>query len=134
MAERIPARLTAAEGRKFALTVGAAFLGLGIVAWYRSHAGLAGMFGGVGLALGLAGLTVPGRLGPVWQAWMGIARAISRVTTPVFMGMVYFVVFTPLGLLKKLAGHNALIHSAGTGGYWVRRAEPDRRSNMERQF
>jgi hypothetical protein len=134
MSERIPARLTPAEGRKFALTVGAALLGLGTVAWYRGHAGPAGMLGGVALALVLAGLTVPGRLGPVWRSWMGIARAISRVTTPVFMGMVYFVVFTPLGLLKKLAGHNALIHSAGTDGYWVRRAEPDRRSNLERQF
>ena len=34
---RVPARLTPAEGRKFGLTVGAAFLVLAAIPWWRGH-------------------------------------------------------------------------------------------------
>ena len=37
MAERVPARLTAAQGRRFGLTVGLAFLVLAGIAWWRGH-------------------------------------------------------------------------------------------------
>ena len=62
MEEGIPARLTPAEGRKFAFTIAAAFLSLGILAWYRHHAGAAATLGGIGLVLSLAGFAVPARL------------------------------------------------------------------------
>ncbi len=135
MEERTPARLTPAEGRKFALTVGVAFLGLGIMAWYRHHAGTGAALGGLGLALILAGWIVPASLGPVQRTWMMAAHAISRITTPLAMGTVYFVVFTPLSLIMKLVGRNVLVHRAGAEGYWIRRkAEPDQRSSLEHQF
>jgi hypothetical protein len=135
MEEGIPARLTPAEGRKFAFTVGTAFLGLGILAWYRHHSGAAATLGGIGLTLALAGLTVPARLAPMRRAWMGIAHAISRITTPLFMGIVYFVVFTPMSLIMKLAGRRVLVHTAAAEGYWIRRKKgPDQRSSLEHQF
>jgi hypothetical protein len=135
MEEGIRARLTPAEGRKFAFTVGAAFLGLGLLAWYRDHASAAATLGVVGLALFLAGFTVPGRLGPARRAWMGAAHAISRVTTPLSMGLIYFLVFTPLSLIMRLSRRNVLVHPAGADGYWIRRkTEQNRRGDLEHQF
>ena len=43
----------------------------------------------------LAALVVPTHLGPVQRAWMGLAHAISKVTTPIFMGVVFFVRHDP---------------------------------------
>lgn len=135
MEKGIPARLTPGEGRKFAFTVGGAFAGLGLLAWYRNHAGAAAALSGIGLVLLLAGFAVPARLGPVRRAWMGAAHGISRVTTPLFMGLVYFLVFTPLSLIMRLSGRNVLVHPSGADGYWIRRKPAqDRRSSLEHQF
>jgi len=135
MEEPIEAGLTPAEGRKFAFTLAAAFLVLSGAAWRRGQAAAAMLLGGIGGVLLLAGLLVPERLGPVRRAWMRIGRGLSGVTTPLFMGIVYFGVLTPLGLLMRLAGRRVLVHRAGESGYWIRRtAGQDRTGGLERQF
>lgn len=135
MAGRVPARLSALEGRKFALTVGAAFLVLGGVIQWRSgfSSRIAMMLLAVGVILVVAGVAIPGRLGPVYKLWMGLAAAISRVTTPIFMGIVYFVVITPTGLLMRLFGKRPLVHRAESGSYFVARSHGGK-SDMNRQF
>jgi len=64
---------------------------------------------------------------------MGLAMAMSKVTTPIFLGLVYFAVFTPIGKLRRALGHNAMVHEIDSGGFWVVRNEP-RRSDLRRQF
>ena len=133
MAEGSPARLTAPEGRKFAFTLAAAFGGLAAVLWWRERRTLATALAGLAVALALAGLLLPGRLGPVHRTWMGFAHALSRVTTPIFMGVVYFLVITPAGLLRRLFGSNTVRSAPGTASGWVdRRATP--RGDLTRQF
>jgi hypothetical protein len=138
MAERIPARLTPAEGRRFAFTVGTAFLALGGIAWWRGHVRVAMALAALGTVLLLAGLILPGHLSPVNRAWMGLALLISKVTTPLFMGIVYFLVITPIAYLRRTLGGNPLAHAAasGDGGrtVWQSRAADSRRSDLTRQF
>jgi len=133
--KRIPARLTPSEGRKFAFPVGAAFLALAIFVWWRGHPTLVYLFGSLAGALFLAGLLVPGKLGPVYRAWMGFALLISKVTTPIFMGVTYFLVLAPVGLIMRAMGRNPVVHKPLDGSYWVPRAEgAARRSDLRRQF
>ena len=132
MARGIPARLTPAEGRKFGLTVGAAFLVLAAIMLWRDHAIPMRVFGGLGIALTAAGAVIPGRLGPVYRAWMGLALAISKVTTPVFMGIVFFVVITPAGLVMRLFGRNPIRHREVNRSYWAARNQL--RGGMKNQF
>ena len=134
MEARIPARLTAAEGRKFGLTVGIAFLVLASLVYFWRHKETAGaVLGGLGALLVLAALLVPSHLGSVKRAWMGLAHAISKVTTPIFMGLVFFVVMTPIGLLMRLVGRRPLVHPERSGGFWAAPASGGR-SDIERQF
>ena len=65
MAAGVPARLTAAQGRKFGLTVGGAFLVLSAIAWWRGHPITVTVLGSLGAVLAVAGLVVPTMLGPV---------------------------------------------------------------------
>ena len=135
MATRIPARLNAAHGRRFGLTVGTAFLLLALIAWWRAHPTAAAVLGGLGGILALAGIAVPTRLGPVERAWMQLAHAVSRVTTPVVMGILYLLVLTPVGILRRALSRNPLVHREVDSSYWRRRPEGARRSaSMERQF
>lgn len=127
------ARLTPAEGRKFGLTLAAAFGVLALIAWWRGgdHAPI--VFGAVAGLFLLGGLLVPARLGPVQRAWMAMAHAISKVTTPIFMGVVYFLVITPAGVARRLFGANSLRTAHGKTSGWVDRRE-DPRSDLTRQF
>ena len=76
MADRVPARLTAAQGRRFGLTVGLAFLVLaGIALVAGAHDQRAGARRRWAPLLVLAGLVVPTQLGPVERAWMQLAHA-----------------------------------------------------------
>lgn len=134
MARSVPARLTAAAGRRFAFTVGIALLVLaGLMVW-RGKRVPAWILGGVGALLILAGLVAPTRLGPIERAWYALASAISKVTTPIVMGVLYFVVLTPVALVMRLFGRNPLVHSSTDATVWVRRPEGSRRSDLERQF
>lgn len=127
--------MTAGAGRRFAFTVGAAFLVFaGIGAW-RGGGGATIVFAALGSMLGVAGLVAPTRLGPVERAWMALAHAISKVTTPIVMGAMYFVVLTPVGIVRRALGGNPLVHRRQGPGYWQARPEGARRSaSLERQF
>jgi hypothetical protein len=135
MAERVPARLTAAEGRKFGFTVGTAFLVLGGIVMWRGKQRTATVLLSLGGLLVLAALVAPTALGPVERGWMKLALLISKVTTPIFMGVTYFIVITPIGFIRRLAG-NPL---GGTSEHSESRFEPHTPAvadgaRMERQF
>ena len=134
MADGIPAGLTATEGRRFAFPVGGAFLVLGGVAWWRGHGELAIALAALAVLLGALGLLFPTRLGPVSRAWMGLAVAISKVTTPIFMGVIFFGVIAPIGLLLRVLGKGPLASRRDATSLWHRREVGARRSNLSRQF
>lgn len=125
---------TAQKGRRFGLTVGAAFLVLAAVTWWRDHPTLMTVFGTLGGVLSLAGLAIPAQLGPVERAWMGLALAISKVTTPIIMGIMYLGVLFPVGLLRRSLGGNPMQHAPMNGSYWHHRPESARRSTLGRQY
>ena len=81
----------------------------------------------------LGGLLVPGKLGPVYRAWMGLAHVISKVTTPIFMGVVYFLVITPIAVLRRTFGGNPLRPASGRRpAGWTAQQAP--RGDLTRQF
>jgi hypothetical protein len=132
LAEQVPARLSAAEGRKFALTVGTAFLVLAAITWWRDHLTLSRVFVGIGGLLWIGGLVVPRAMGPVYHFWMGLAHAISKVTTPIFLGIVYFLVIMPIGIIMRALGRNPIVHRAHDGSYWAPHGEA--RGSLKNQF
>ena len=144
MAARVPTRLTTsgqagrrlttAEGRRFGLTVGGAFLALGGLLWWRGRVTAAVVLAALGGALVLAGLLLPTRLGPVERAWMRLAFALSKVTTPILMGIVYGLVITPVAVLRRALGHNSLRQRASAPSYWATRDRAERQSDLHRQF
>jgi hypothetical protein len=124
---------TAAAGRKFAFTVAAAFLVFSAIARVRGHAVSWLVFATIATVLATAGILLPAKLGPIDRAWMAMAKAIAKVTTPIFMAVLYFVVVTPIAFLRRTLGGNGLVHRSGQLGYWLDRTQSPRGS-MERQF
>jgi Saxitoxin biosynthesis operon protein SxtJ len=134
LASGVSTRLTQAEGRRFGLLVGGAFLVLGALLARRAHLTAASIAVVLASALIVAGLAAPARLGPVYRGWMALAMAISKVTTPVFMGAIFFLVLTPAGLLVRLFGHRPLSRPQGAATHWRSRPAEGRRSELDHQF
>ncbi len=130
-----PARApTRRELRGFAWSVGGAFVVLAAVAGWRGRVAAATAFGTLGAALWLAGSLAPARLALVYRAWMRLALAISVVTTPVLMGVVYFGVLTPLAFVTRLLRWRTFGVPRDAATAWVDRAPGARRSDLRRQF
>ena len=128
---------TAAQGRKFGLTLAGAFAVLAALTWWRGRDMAPVILGALGFLLLAGGLAAPARLEPVERAWMKLAHLLSRVTTPIFMAIVYFVVLTPTGWVRRTAGKNPLVHAVENESYWKTRAPSDQEKvarRMERQF
>jgi hypothetical protein len=133
MNEHFEGAMDASEGRKFGVVLGGAFGALAGLLWWRDHSAAATVMTVISVALLLGALAAPDRLGPVRSRWMQLSALISRVTTPVFMAVIYFVVITPIGLLARVVGHRPLRHGRD-GSAWVRRDAGRRRSDLQRQF
>ena len=128
---------SAEKGRRFALTLGAALAVNAFIAWWRGRELLPFILIGISSVLNAAGLIAPTRLEPLERAWMALAHAISRVTTPIFMGIVYFLVLSPIGAIRRIAGSNPIDREPVNGTYWITRPQSDRavrQKRMERQF
>lgn len=129
----VPARLTAREGRRFAFTVGVAFVVLGSISAWRGHHLPPRILWSLGGALLVAGILIPGRLTTLNRWWMGLGHAIGKVTAPIIAGAAYFLILTPVGIALRLLGRNPLRASERDGGFWFP-ASSDGRSNLETQF
>jgi hypothetical protein len=123
------------HARRFGRSVGAMFMLIGAVAWWRDHALLAAGLAAPGALLVLSALVAPAALVPVERAWMRGAVAISRVTTPIIMGIAYLVVITPIGFAVRHLKGDPLRHAGPGDSYWIPRdREADRRGDLTRQF
>ena len=54
------------------------------------------------------GLAAPTTLRPVYHGWMRFGLLISKVTTPIVLGVVFFVVILPFGLVRRLIAADAM--------------------------
>ena len=48
------------------------------------------------------GLVAPGTLRPFYRLWMRFGLLLSKITSPVVLGVIYFLVITPTGLIAGL--------------------------------
>ena len=104
--------------------------------WGRHRPGVA-----LGLAVlatmsGLFGLLRPTALRPVFVGWMLAAAPVGWVVSTLALGIIYFAVIAPLGLVFRLAGRDALAlrRRPGATTYWTPHADPDDPARYLRQY
>jgi hypothetical protein len=107
------------EGRSFGLGVGAVLALLGAWWLYRGKFPAAAPWAlGVGLLLVVLGLAAPALLAAPARAWLVVGEALSWVMTRVILAIVFYVVLTPLGLVRRLLGGDPLGRKLGGATYW----------------
>ena len=114
--------------REFGLVVGGVFVLLGVWWLYRGKfASGAHVVIPLGSLLVLLGLIWPRALVLPNRAWMLLAEGLSFVTTRIILGVVFFLVVTPIGIVKRLSGWDPLSRrSPRSASYWRPYAERQR--------
>ena len=62
----------------------------------------------VGGTLGAWALITPSTLRPFYRTWMRFALILSRITTPLIMGLVYCLVITPTAFIMRAMGRDPM--------------------------
>lgn len=115
--------------QRFGWTVGAVLLAVG--AWLAWRAGWAVTAGALGLGLVggwlvLQGSVAPGPLRPVHRAWMALAFALGWVMTRVLLGAVYYLLLTPIALVRRRGGRSPVLTrpDPAADSYWIPKEPP----------
>jgi hypothetical protein len=72
-------------------------------------------------------------LTPLNKLWFKFGIFLGKIISPVIMGIIFFLVVTPIGLLMRLLGKDILnLKYNNNQSYWVQNNSP--KSKMKNQF
>ena len=72
-------------------------------------------------------------LNPLNKLWMKFGLLLGRIISPIIMGIIYFFVVTPTGLIMKIFRKDLLsLKRNEEKSYWIEKN--DEKSNMKNQF
>ncbi len=72
-------------------------------------------------------------LTPLNRAWFKIGLALGSIISPIIMGLVFFIVLTPTGLIMRLFKKDLLMKkNSKDSSYWIERDKDI--ETMKRQF
>jgi hypothetical protein len=111
--------------RNFGLTFAAVFTTIGLLClWGGKYSapywlGVASVFGGLAIFY-------PAVLQPLNRAWLTIGLLLHNIITPIVMGLIFFFVIAPFGLIMRAAGKDPLRlkRDEAVQSYWILRQPP----------
>ncbi len=72
-------------------------------------------------------------LTPLNILWFKFGIFLGRFVSPIIMGLVFFLVVTPTGLIMRMFKKDLLkLKKSNSNTYWINRSEP--KSDMKNQF
>jgi predicted membrane metal-binding protein len=80
----------------------------------------------IAIAFAVAGLLFPSLLAPLARLWARIGAFLHRVVSPIVLGVMFFLVVTPTGLLMRGFGKDPLRlkFDRTAESYWIPREPP----------
>ncbi len=122
-----------ASNRSFCTAFAVVFTLIGICKFYQGRASAE-------LFLACAGLFIvfiyktPAFITPVNALWSRIGHTLSRIISPIILGLLYYSTIVPMGLLMRVAGKRPLPldFDPQVQTYWITRkpAEPETMLNQ----
>lgn len=115
-----------------------AFMGLiGLIVWRATGSLYAPRYiWGAGVALAAVYYAVPPLRRPMFLGWMYAAYPIGWVVSHVLLGIIYFAILTPIGLLMRAVGYDPMERrfDRAASTYWVERERNTDPGRYLRQF
>jgi saxitoxin biosynthesis operon SxtJ-like protein len=111
--------------RSFGLVFAAAFAVIALFPLLRGG-GLRPWSLGISIAFLIVALSRPTLLAPLNHVWARFGLLLARVTNPLVMGVIFFLVITPMALIARWRGQDPLRLrlDRATESYWIERIPP----------
>ena len=72
-------------------------------------------------------------LSPLNKVWFKFGILLGKVISPIIMGIIFFLVVTPIGFIMRLLGKDLLnLKYSDIKSYWIEKSGP--KSKMKNQF
>jgi hypothetical protein len=128
--------IEAGSDRAFGCTVGGILIVIGATKMVIAGAVLpvAALIFVLGVILLLLGIVSPKRLSILNRLWMKIGAAMAKVVNPIVLGLLFFLVVSPMAIVMRLLGKRPLrlAPDPTKSSYWIERERPP--SSMKQQF
>lgn len=87
----------------------------------------------IGLMLASWALFAPATLRTPYRVWMLFAAVLGAINSRIILGVVFLIVFVPIGLIVRLTSGNPMMRTGPNGSFRIpsRSRKPD---HMERPF
>ena len=128
---------TLKELRYFGLMLALFLVVVGTLARWKWHAPVAGLaLGCLGVVVAIAYYALPSLRRPLFLAWHTLLLPVQRLISYVVLTLVYYLVFTPVGLVLRLLERDALgrTFEPQANSYFVRRRIENDPARYFRQF
>jgi hypothetical protein len=114
------------SNRSFGLVLGGAFIVLPLVFWWRRGGVLAPWPFAVAAIFLLLAAVRPAVLAPLNRLWTRFGLLLAKVTNPLMMAFIFFVVVTPVALVMRIFGKRPLRlgFEPAVRSYWIERRPP----------
>ena len=66
------------------------------------------------------------------KLWIQFGILLGKIISPIVMGLVFFFVVTPIGILVRILRKDVMGLKRGTTSYWINRE--DKMQSMKKQF
>jgi membrane glycosyltransferase len=84
----------------------------------------------------LVSIAIPKSLSRITKLWLRFGDILGRVVSPITLGLIFFILIAPIGMLTRLFGRDELLlKKKDKKSYWLARQKADEKFNsFERQF
>lgn len=81
---------------------------------------------GVAAAFAVVALAIPSILAVPNRLWMKFGLLLAKIVSPIALGILFYLVFTPIGLLMRMSGKDPMRLKADPNAksYWIDREPP----------
>jgi len=111
--------------RHFGLVFTVLFAALAVLSYFRGgHAFL--WLLPLSALIGLVAIIIPRWLRPLNRLWMKLAAFLHAIVSPVVLAVLYFLILTPFGFVRRLAGRDTMQRrfDPRIDSYWISREPP----------
>ena len=69
------------------------------------------------------------------KLWMRFGLLLGMIVSPIVLGIIFFVLFTPIAIFMRLIGRDELrLKFSRRSSHWISRSEPIKSESFKQQF
>lgn len=123
------------SNKKFGFFFTAVFLILASYFWFYENILLAYIFASLSALLTLITILKSDILYPFNKLWMRFGFLLGSIISPIVLGLIFFILFTPIAFVTRLAGRDELrLHFKQRSSHWIIKEQSTTSLSFKQQF